>query len=235
MIDKRPTRVASMFDAIAARYDFLNHLLSVGLDRRWRTQAIRSLHLTGRETVLDVCTGTGDVALAALRARPGAARVVGVDFAGEMLRHAIGKTREPRVAGRIWLVRGDATRLPVPTSSMDAATVAFGIRNVEEPGRALLEMFRVLRTGGRLAILEFSIPRPAVIRAIYLPYFRDVLPRIGRLVSGHLTAYTYLPASVGAFIPSDVMLSLMQECGFTEVRARALTFGVVTLYTGGKP
>jgi len=233
-IDKRPARVAAMFDAIAARYDFLNRLLSAGFDRHWRSRAIRSLQLTGSESIVDVCTGTADVALAAVAAVPGASRVVGVDFSGEMLRLGAEKVRGRGHAGRIGLARGDATRLPARTASMDAATVAFGIRNVEQPERGLSEMYRVLRPGGRLAILEFSIPASAVIRALYLPYFRHVLPRIGRLVSGHGSAYTYLPASVGSFIPPDVMLDLLGACGFREPKAIPLTFGIVTLYTARK-
>lgn len=232
-VDKRPGRVAGMFDAIAARYDFLNHLLSAGFDRGWRRQAIRSLELRGDEHVVDVCTGTADVAMAAVKG--GAGRVLGVDFAGEMLRLGAAKiAREPASASRVWLVRGDATRLPALSSSMQAATVAFGIRNVEEPRRGLAEMFRVLAEGGRLAILEFSVPRSRLVRALYLPYFRHVLPRIGRLVSGHASAYTYLPVSVGAFIPPETMRQLLEECGFSDVRTTPLTFGVVTLYTARK-
>lgn len=233
-VDKRPARVAAMFDAIAARYDFLNHLLSAGFDRSWRTRAIRSLRLTGRETVLDVCTGTADVALAAATAAPHAARVIGVDFSGEMLRRAAVKLDARRQRGRIALVRGDATRLPLPSASVDAATVAFGIRNVERPERGLAEMARALRPGGRLAILEFSIPRSAFVRAFYLPYFRHALPRIGRLVSGHGSAYAYLPASVGTFIPPDTMIRLLEGCGLQEAAATPLTLGIVTLYTGRK-
>jgi demethylmenaquinone methyltransferase/2-methoxy-6-polyprenyl-1,4-benzoquinol methylase len=230
-IDKRPTRVAAMFDAIASRYDLLNRLLSAGIDRRWRTRAIRSLHLTGRESMVDVCTGTGDVALAAVDAAPGAAEVLGVDFSGEMLRLGARKVASRGHVGRIFLARGDATRLPVRTASLDAATVAFGIRNVEHPELALTEMHRALRLGGRLAILEFSVPASALVRAFYLPYFRHVLPRIGRLVSGHGSAYTYLPASVGSFIPPATMLGLLADRGFREAHATPLTFGIVTLYT----
>jgi demethylmenaquinone methyltransferase / 2-methoxy-6-polyprenyl-1,4-benzoquinol methylase len=233
-LDKRPARVAAMFDAIAVRYDFLNHLLSAGLDRRWRTRAIRSLRLTGAERVVDVCTGTADVALAAVRARPGASSVVGVDFSGEMLRLGDAKVRARGEAGRVALVRGDATRLPLPTGSMDAATAAFGIRNVEQPERGLAEMYRVLGPGGRLAILEFSIPSSPLVRAVYLPYFRHVLPRIGGLVSGHGSAYTYLPASVGSFIAPGVMIEYLRGCGFRETAARSLSFGIVTLYTAEK-
>jgi demethylmenaquinone methyltransferase/2-methoxy-6-polyprenyl-1,4-benzoquinol methylase len=233
-IDKRPMRVAAMFDAIAARYDLLNRVLSAGIDRRWRSRAIRTLQLSGRETVVDVCTGTADVALAAAGARPGAARVIGIDFSGEMLRLGARKVRARGQSGRVVLARGDATRLPVGDGCADAATVAFGIRNVENPAQGLAEMHRALRPGGRLAILEFSIPSSALVRAVYLPYFRLVLPRIGRIVSGHGSAYTYLPASVGSFIVPETMLALLDACGFRDVRATPLTGGIVMLYTGSK-
>jgi demethylmenaquinone methyltransferase / 2-methoxy-6-polyprenyl-1,4-benzoquinol methylase len=234
MIDKRPARVAGMFDAIAARYDLLNRVLSAGFDRRWRRAAIRSLRLSGRERLLDVCTGTGDVALAAAAASPGARRVVGVDFSGEMLRLAASKVLAAGQAGRLLLARGDATRLPVADAAMHAATVAFGIRNVEVPADALAEMYRVLEPGGRVAILEFSIPRSRLVRAMYLPYFRHVLPRVGRLVSGHGTAYTYLPASVGAFVPPETMVGMLEACRFRDISAKPLTFGIVTLYSAMK-
>src|SRR5690242_4859685 len=154
--DKSPERIAGMFDAIAPRYDLLNHLLSAGIDRRWRAAAIRSLKLTGRETLIDVCAGTADVALAS---RPGAARVVGVDFSGAMLALGLQKVRAAGEALRIQLVRGDAMRLPVADASAHAVTVAFGIRNVQKPDIACGEMARVLRPRGRLAILEFGVPR----------------------------------------------------------------------------
>jgi len=160
--------------------------------------------------------------------------VVGVDFSAEMLRLGAGKVRAASTAGRVVLARGDATRLPLPDASADAATVAFGIRNVERPERGLAEMHRVLRPGGRIAILEFSIPGSSLVRGVYLPYFRHVLPRIGRLVSGHGSAYTYLPASVDSFIPPAVMLELLRGCGFRDAAATPLTFGIVTLYTGVK-
>jgi demethylmenaquinone methyltransferase/2-methoxy-6-polyprenyl-1,4-benzoquinol methylase len=233
-VDKRPARVAAMFDAIAARYDLLNHLLSAGLDRRWRRRAIRSLRLTGRERVVDVCTGTGDVALAALDARPGASRVIGIDFSAEMLRLGSEKMRARGAGERILLARGDATKLPLPSASMDAATVAFGIRNVEQPDRGLAEMYRVLRPGGRLAVLEFAIPASRLVRGVYLPYFHHVLPRIGGLVSGHGSAYTYLPASVGSFIAPEAMLEFLRVCGFRQPLATPLSWGIVVLYTAEK-
>src|SRR5678815_5081033 len=165
--DKTPQRIAGMFDAIAPRYDLLNHLLSAGIDKRWRKRAIASLRLTGRETLIDVCTGTADVALEAT----GAAHVVGVDFAGAMLTLGLRKVHAANQGRRIALIRGDAMRLPARDRSADAATVAFGIRNVQRPEVACAEMARVLRAGGRLAILEFGVPRIPGVSALYLWYF----------------------------------------------------------------
>jgi len=230
--DKTPDRIAGMFDAIAPRYDLLNHVLSAGIDKRWRARAIRSLHLTGRETLLDVCTGTADVALQA-RA-DGAARVVGVDFAGGMLSLGQRKVEAAGEASRITLIRGDAMRLPARDGSADAVTVAFGIRNVQRPEVACAELARTLRPGGRLAILEFGVPRIPGLSAFYLWYFTHVLPRIGRAVSGHHAAYSYLPASVGTFPPPREFMGILTAAGFTGVRADPLTFGIVYLYTATK-
>jgi demethylmenaquinone methyltransferase/2-methoxy-6-polyprenyl-1,4-benzoquinol methylase len=228
--DKRADRIAGMFDAIAPRYDFLNHLLSAGIDRRWRARAIAALQLTGGETVLDVCTGTADVALEAAAA----GRVVGVDFARAMLAIGRRKVEAASQTRRIALVCGDATRLPVGAASIDAATVAFGIRNVDHPEVACAEMARAMRSGGRLAILEFGVPRMPGIRALYLWYFNHVLPWIGRVISGNRVAYSYLPASVGSFLPPSQFVNMLQRAGFTDVRAIPLTFGIVYLYTGVK-
>src|SRR5262245_37804488 len=221
-----------MFDAIAPRYDFLNRLLSAGIDRRWRTKAIASLRLTGHETVIDVCTGTADVALEARCGR--AARVLGIDFAGAMLTLGLLKVKNAGEAGRIALVRGDAMRLPACDASADAATVAFGIRNVQRPEMACAEMARVLRSGGRLAILEFGVPRIPGISSAYLWYFTHVLPAIGRMISGHTAAYSYLPASVGTFPPPAEFMTILRQAGFVDVRAVPLTFGIVYLYTARK-
>ena len=226
-----------MFDAIAPRYDLLNHVLSAGIDRRWRARAIRSLGLTGRETLLDVCTGTADVALEARRGSSQsahAARVVGVDFAPAMLAFARRKVRHAHEESRITLVRGDAANLPVRDGSVDAVTVAFGIRNVERPERACAEMARTLRRGGRLAILEFGVPRIPGISTLYLSYFKYLLPRVGRMVSGHTAAYSYLPASVGTFPPPPAFMTILEQAGFTNVRADSLTFGIVNLYMAEK-
>jgi demethylmenaquinone methyltransferase/2-methoxy-6-polyprenyl-1,4-benzoquinol methylase len=219
-----------MFDAIAPRYDLLNHLLSAGIDKRWRLRAVQTLQLTGRETLIDVCTGTADLALAA----GGAARIVGVDFAGAMLRLALEKVRRAGEDRRVMLVRGDALRLPVADGSADAVTIGFGIRNVQKPEVGCAEMARVLRRGGRLAILEFGMPRVPGVRALYEWYFNRVLPFIGRRISGHGGAYSYLPASVGSFPPPAEFVTLLRQAGFSDVRAVPLTLGIVYLYTAVK-
>jgi len=219
-----------MFDAIAARYDFLNHFLSVGLDRRWRTRAIAELSLPSNARVLDLCTGTADLAIAAATAGQGIS-VVGVDFAGVMLRHARQKLRARRLDHAIALVRGDATRIPVRDQWADAATIGFGIRNIAQPDAALRELARVLKPGGRLAILEFGEPRIPGIRSMYNLYFRVLLPKLGRLVSKHQSAYSYLPASVGSFPPPHEFAVTISSHGFSDVRAVPLTFGIVYLYT----
>jgi demethylmenaquinone methyltransferase / 2-methoxy-6-polyprenyl-1,4-benzoquinol methylase len=228
---KDPARIAGMFDAIARRYDTLNHLLSAGLDKRWRRVAVRALRLTGRERVLDMCTGTADLAVEAATAASGrAAEVVGIDFSHEMLRHAQRKVAAAGLATRVRLVRGDATAMPLPDQQFDAAMVAFGIRNVVDTDAACGEFYRVLRPGGRLAILEFGSPRLPGLRAAYLWYFKNVLPRIGRLVSKHGDAYTYLPASVAEFPDGEAFAAILRRAGFASVHVRTLTFGIVYLY-----
>jgi demethylmenaquinone methyltransferase / 2-methoxy-6-polyprenyl-1,4-benzoquinol methylase len=241
--DKSPDRIAGMFDAIAPRYDLLNHLLSAGIDRRWRAAAITSLNLTGRETLVDVCCGTADVALQARKAREDqrrgppapAARVVGIDFSSAMLALGRQKVSAAGEAHRIALIRGDAMRLPIASRSADAVTMAFGIRNVQRADVACAELVRVLRPGGRVAILEFGVPRVPGIKPLYLWYFTHVLPRVGRAISGHGAAYSYLPASVGTFAPPAEFVGTLRAAGFSDVRADPLTFGIVYLYTGRLP
>lgn len=229
--DKSAKRIEQMFDAIAGRYDFLNHALSAGVDRRWRQRAIRSLELTGTERVLDLCTGTADLAVEARAAAPPAARVVGVDFSAAMLRVGQEKLKRARLDSTIALVRGNAMRIPVASRSVDAITIGFGIRNVEAPEVACREMHGALRPGGRIAILEFAIPTTPLVRAGYLAYFRYVLPRIGTIISRHNAAYAYLPASVAAFATPDELVEILRQCGFTDIKAVPLTFGIAYLYT----
>lgn len=236
---KDASRISAMFDAIAARYDFLNHLLSAGLDNQWRKRAVDALQLTGTETVLDLCTGTGDLALAAMTHPRRPRRVVGVDFSPGMLNIAKAKVQRQLNAatgarGTIDIIRGDATRIPLGPGSVDAITVAFGIRNVEHPAIACREMFRVLGDGGRLVILEFSLPRTRVLRYLYLSYFRHVLPLIGRVVSRHPSAYSYLPQSVQVFPTAEEFARELRTAGFGNVRTVPLSFGIVYMFAAVK-
>ena len=234
-LGRAPKEIAGMFDDIAGRYDLLNRLLSAGLDRSWRARAVDSLGLQGGETVLDLCTGTADLALALVPPRGRAARVVGIDFAAEMLRRGHAKVGRRTDDGDITLLRGDAERVPLVAQSVDGVSIGFGIRNVCDPPAALDEIRRVLRPGGRLAILEFGEPRSALLRAAYMWYFRRVLPMVGRMVSRHRSAYTYLPASVGTFYRPPAFCALLRTTGFMDVRAVSLTAGIVYLYTARKP
>lgn len=229
--DKQPDRIARMFDAIAPRYDLLNHTLSLGLDRRWRLRAIRTLDAAAPGVLLDVCSGTADMALLARRLGR-AGRVVGVDFAAAMLARGLRKVVAAGEAAAVALVRGDAASLPVASASVDAVTMAFGIRNVERAEDACREVARALRPGGRLVILEFGVPKVPGISRLYLWYFKYLLPRIGRGVSGHDAAYSYLPASVSAFPSPEAFCSLLRRAGFPDASAVPLSLGIVYLYVG---
>ena len=229
MIDKTPSRIAGMFDAIAPRYDLLNRVLSAGLDQRWRQRAVDALSLGREARVLDLCTGTADLAIA-IANRHHDSSIAGVDFSGAMLRLGLAKVRFGHFERRIRLVRGDAASIPLAERSCDAATIAFGIRNVAEPERALAELARVLRPGATLAILEFGEPRIPGIRTLYSWYFRYLLPLVGRLVSHHQSAYSYLPASVGTFPPAPDFVRTIERHGFVSVSAVPLTLGIVYLY-----
>jgi demethylmenaquinone methyltransferase / 2-methoxy-6-polyprenyl-1,4-benzoquinol methylase len=231
LLEHRPSMISGMFDSIAAHYDDLDHLLSAGLDDHWRSVMIKELSLTGRETVLDLCAGTGEVALNLRRA--GAGSVTAVDFAPEMLKIAQAKASNADIDG-IRFLCADALHIPIAKDSIDAATMAFGLRNVLDPRAAIREIGRVLRPGGRLVILELS--RPAnVIRAPYLTYFQHILPWIGRLLSHNRDAYRYLPDSVDAFPPPDQVVAMITVAGFEHVRANPLSHGVAVCYSARKP
>ena len=222
-----------MFDRIARRYDLLNRLLSAGTDVRWRRACVDLLELGPPARVLDLATGTADLLVEALR-RDAGHRGVGVDLSEQMLRRGAAKLRRRGLDTRARLAAGDAEALPLPSESFDAATIGFGIRNVGNPLAALAEIRRVLRPGGRLAVLEFSQP-PGWRGAIYRRYFEGVLPRIGALVSGDAGAYAYLPASVARFPAPEAFASLMERAGFTAVRWRLLTGGIACLHRGERP
>jgi demethylmenaquinone methyltransferase/2-methoxy-6-polyprenyl-1,4-benzoquinol methylase len=222
--------VRSMFDRIAPRYDLLNRVLSAGTDVRWRRAAVDLLELPRGARVLDLGTGTADLLVEAL-GRDGASRGLGVDLSSGMLAHGARKLRDRRLDTRAGLVAGDAERLPLRDAWFDGALVAFGIRNVSDRPRALREARRVLKRGGRLVVLEFSMPSGLLGRA-YRLYFGRVLPFVGRVVSGDASAYTYLPASVAVFPEPPEFGALMGQAGFEDVRWRPLTGGIAHLYRG---
>lgn len=221
------TAVRGMFDRIAPRYDLLNRVLSAGIDVRWRRRCVDAL---GGSQVLDVCSGTGDLLIEYLSRDP-SRRGVGIDLSTEMLARGAHKLARRGLPGR--MAAGDAERLPVKDGAFDAVMVAFGIRNVGDPVAALGEMRRVLRPGGRAAVLEFSMPQ-GTLGGAYRLYFTRVLPRIGALVSGDAGAYAYLPASVERFARPGEFGALMAAAGFASVRWERLTGGIAHLYIGEK-
>jgi demethylmenaquinone methyltransferase/2-methoxy-6-polyprenyl-1,4-benzoquinol methylase len=225
-------QIATMFDRIAPKYDFLNHTLSLGIDKYWRRTAIRLISAASPETILDVATGTGDFAIAALKS--GAKSVTGIDISREMVAAGAAKIAKLGLQDRIRLMTGDSEKIQFPDASFDVATVAFGVRNFEHLGKGLDELFRVLKNGGLLCVLEFSKPRNPVVRFFYNFYSNSVMPRIGRVVSGDPAAYTYLPESVEGFPDGEKFITFMRDSGFCEIREYRLTFGIATIYIGGK-
>lgn len=231
-VQGKRTYVQRIFSEIAPRYDLLNRLLSLGIDRRWRKVALRRLGWTAtpRGTYLDLCAGTLDVGTELSRQAGFAGAIVGADFAQPMLTAGLGKA--PRDV--LVPVVADAMALPLRSESFDGAIVAFGIRNVADLGAGLREVHRVLKPGARFVILEFSTPRMPLVRAGYLFYFHNVLPLIGRLISGHRTAYTYLPRSVANFPETQALAAHMTAAGFRDVHFETLTFGISALHIGTK-
>ena len=226
--------IRQMFDDIAPRYDLLNRLLSFGIDRRWRERAVRQLQVPPGGRVLDVATGTGDVALEIARQTDPSATIVGADFTQGMLVLGAAKVATSPYAGRIVLVNAACEALPCRERCFDGVTIAFGIRNVVDRAAGLREMTRVLRPGGRLVVLEFATPRSRFFRAIYLGYFHHLLPRLGGLLSRR-SAYQYLPESVQGFPDRTTFLTMMAEAGLCELRTIELTGGIAVIYVGTRP
>jgi demethylmenaquinone methyltransferase/2-methoxy-6-polyprenyl-1,4-benzoquinol methylase len=252
--DKRG-RVQRMFAAIAPSYDLNNRLHSLWMDQSWRRRAVKRANLRESNVVVDVACGTGDLALRFARnlakrktdGLPVPWRVVGIDFTFDMLPLARAKSRKARVPDPegvlfyafldeyVQWVNGDAQSLPLPDQSADIVSIAFGIRNVADPASAIAEFHRVLRPGGRLIILEFSLPANPILRGLYNFYFRKILPRTATLISGDKTgAYKYLPESVNTFIGREQMMQMMRDAGFVEVEHFSMTFGVCVCYRGVK-
>ena len=234
-VDKSSDRVRQMFGQIAGRYDFLNHLLSLGIDHYWRWQTVRRVPPRGELPILDLCTGTGDLAFAYDRAARGVVKVVGADFCHEMLEIGRKKAAAAGSDGRITFLEADAQALPLPNDAFQIVSVAFGLRNVADTDRGLAEMVRVAAPGGRVAVLEFSSPGREPFKTIYGWYFRNILPRVGQLIARNSSsAYEYLPASVGEFPQGEALAAKMRAAGLADVRCYPLTFGVATLYVGRK-
>jgi demethylmenaquinone methyltransferase / 2-methoxy-6-polyprenyl-1,4-benzoquinol methylase len=233
--DKSAARVRQMFGEIAGRYDFLNRLLSLRIDRRWRRKTVRLVAPEGNAPILDVCTGTADLALEFWRAAHGQLHVVGTDFCLPMLSIAREKCRRAGADRQITLLEADTLDLPFPDDMFQIVAVAFGLRNVSDTDAGLREMTRVCRPGGRVAVLEFSTPSAWPLGAIYNWYFTRVLPRIGQfLARNSQSAYHYLPQSVGLFPQDESLAARMQAAGLGDVWYRRFTCGVATLYVGEK-
>lgn len=228
MFDKEPSTIGSMFDRIAPTYDRLNRVLSLGIDQVWRKAAVQALAIEDGDVVLDIATGTGDLAMAALRDR--SCTIIGIDLSHEMIAIASRKSSSCDCSQRALFLIGDALAVPLKNRSMHRAMVAFGIRNMKSLEGFLKELYRVLFEGGRMAILEFSLPENRLLRDLYLAYFKVILPFVGGRLSGNAGAYRYLTESVLDF-PSPAELSLlMNRCGFRVIASRRLSLGIVHLF-----
>lgn len=224
-----------MFGEIAARYDFLNHLLSMGVDHYWRWRTVRKAPPVGDAPMLDLCTGTGDLALSYYRASGGKLPIMAADFCHPMLVIGHRKAAKAGAAEQVKFVEADAQHLPFADNLFQLVTVAFGLRNVTDTDRGLREMVRVCQPGGKVVVLEFSMPRWQPFKAVYGWYFRNVLPRIGQfLARNRQDAYNYLPESVGQFPQGRELAARMEAAGLASVRFHPLTLGIATLYIGSK-
>lgn len=241
-VDKSEARVRQMFGEISGRYDLMNHVLSGGVDYYWRWQTIRKVAPKGDAPILDVCTGTGDLALAYWKAAGGRIPVMATDFTPEMLRLA--EQKRDRIAGKkipanaapLTFLEADTQHLPFEDNRFQIVSVAFGLRNVTNTELGIREMMRVCQPGGRVAILEFSMPTNPLFNMFYRNYFKYILPRIGQLFAKNKqSAYEYLPASVSEFPYGKALAEKLEGCGLVNVKWTPLTFGIATLYVGQKP
>ena len=227
--------VREMFDGIAADYDRLNHIMSLDVDKSWRRKALKQIIGPEVRDILDLACGTGDFSVAIARKMPVGAHVTGVDLSEGMLAVMKEKVAAEGLQEKISIRQGDGEELPFADGSFDRVTIAFGIRNFENREKGLREMLRVLRPGGRVVILELSVPQNAFFRWCYNLYFLHILPLIGGKVSGDKAAYRYLPASVLHFPGTREFMETLRECGFSEVEHKAMTFGICRLYSGTRP
>ncbi|MBI4276880.1 MAG: bifunctional demethylmenaquinone methyltransferase/2-methoxy-6-polyprenyl-1,4-benzoquinol methylase UbiE [Armatimonadetes bacterium] len=233
--EEKRSFVRAMFSAIAPRYDMLNTLLSLGIHHRWKDVTARLAELRPGDRAIDICAGTGDLALRMARHVGERGQVVAVDFAPPMLSLGRWKAAQAGMDGRVIFVQGDAEDLPVADGTFQAATVGFGIRNVARVDRALAEIFRVLARGGRILILEFSHPTTRGLRVLYDLYSHYVIPRVGYMIAGHDQAYHYLPSSIRNFPDQEAFARIIEQAGFAHVRYYNLTGGIAALHVGAKP
>lgn len=229
------TQVHEMFSSIAPRYDRANDVLSFGLHRLWRDRALKAGGVTAGNTVIDLCTGTGDVAFAAGRLVGPTGKVFGLDFVLPMLELAATKRSRMQLPCDVQFLQGDAMSIPFPDASADNVTVSFGIRNVDDPQHCLKEMFRVLRPGGAAIVIEFGKPRLPVFREVYNLYCRYVMPIIGGMLTGNRAAYEYLPRTSKAFPAGEEFAQLMRNSGFPDPQIKPLLTGLAYIYIGRKP
>ncbi len=222
--------VEQMFDNISHRYDFLNRLLSVGIDVSWRKKVVKMVTETEPKTILDVATGTGDLAIALAKKNP-QAKITGFDLSNGMLEHGRVKVAEKNLSDQIEMIQGDAENMPFEDNTFDAITVAFGVRNFETLEKGLKEIHRVLKPGGKFVILEFSQPEQFPMKQLYNFYFKNILPVIGKTFSKDHRAYTYLPESVQAFPYGEKLNNILKSVNFLEPKDKKLTFGIASIYS----
>jgi demethylmenaquinone methyltransferase / 2-methoxy-6-polyprenyl-1,4-benzoquinol methylase len=230
--NSKKEQVRNMFNNIASYYDFLNHFLSIGIDRRWRKFTIRLIKQMKHDSILDVATGTADLAIQAAKTHP--KKIIGVDISDGMLEIGRKKIKSKNLEKLISLQNADSENLPFTDESFDIAMAAFGVRNFDDLDKGISEMFRVLKPGGAIVVLEFSKPRIFPFKQIYFLYFQNILPLIGKIVSKNKSAYSYLPESVNLFPSGDEFLNVLKKNGLSETHFHQLTMGVVSVYIGKK-
>lgn len=230
--ENKKSQVAQMFNSIAGKYDFLNHFLSAGIDIYWRKRAVKVMAQNKPAILLDIATGTGDLAIEALQLNP--QKIIGVDISEGMLAIGQEKIKKRNLTNKIQLQLGDSENLSFADNTFDGTMAAFGVRNFENLPLGLQEMYRVLKPGGRIVILEFSKPRAFPFKQFYNFYFKQILPVFGKLISKDQSAYTYLPESVQAFPDGADFISILKQVGFKKTQWHSLTFGISSIYTGIK-
>jgi demethylmenaquinone methyltransferase/2-methoxy-6-polyprenyl-1,4-benzoquinol methylase len=230
--ESKKEQVATMFNNIAPKYDFLNQLLSLGIHKGWRKKTIQLIAHNQPKNILDIATGTGDFAIEAMKLNPD--RVIGIDISEGMLKLGVEKIKKLNLQDKVDLKLGDSENLPFDNNSFDAVTVGFGVRNFENLEKGIHEIYRVINHGGTFAVLEFSKPKKIPIKQLYNFYFKYITPAVGKLFSKDASAYTYLPESVKAFPDGEAFLTILRNAGFKDCKSIPVTFGIASIYIGTK-